>query len=1232
MKIAIISWSNHIKLLQEISKNLDDKILSLSIAKFSMDEKRAFRKCEEIIKLCDIAIIARHGAKYDEDIDLLLKKFNKKAVFISSNTIFMQKGDFGLEAGILCQNYLNFLGKENGINLINYAKFLIDKKTKFKKPTPTKQEFAWHPKIGIMYDKDELWQNLKTFGFKRYIGVLTRNSNIFVNNLKLENAIVKSFEEKGVGVAILAYKVENSKDNISNIKLIEEFFCDSKKPKIQALIKLTSFLLDNNTQTSTNLLKKLNIPIINPIISYHKTHKEWYDDENGIAKQVSFSIAMPEFEGAIEPIIIASSDENFANDEISYSPIYDRLNKFTNRVLRWINLRNKPNKDKKVAFILNNDPCVGAESSVGGAANLDTLQSVAKILAKLKEEGYKVRVPKDGKSLIDEILSKKALSEFRFTSAKDIVKNGGALDLLETKIYKEWYDKFPQKTQDDISKIWGNPPGESKNSLPASMLYEGKIIISGLDFENAVVLVQPKRGCAGSACNGKVCLILHDPKIPPPHQYIATYKWLDKIFKADLIIHVGTHGNLEFLPGKSVSMSNACYSDICIGDIPNVYIYNCDNPVEAIIAKRRSYATTITHMQTTLSQSGLYGEFLELQKLLQEYEKFKNIEPSKAHSIEHMILSHKALKNLLGENFKRDENLFSKISAKLDELNFSDIADGMHVFGEKLIDEKKLTMIQNIIKWGLDENSIRGLIALNLDIDTKTCDEKTLNFLTKEANEIVKKWYINGVSLKDIINLDDKLSKNLETIEEILEEISLNLDSSDELKSLLNSFDGGFIPPSPSGLITRGGYKILPTGRNLYGLDAYSLPTKSAWEIGKKLADALLQNFKQKNKSYPKNIAFYWQCADLMWSNGEMFAQMLYLLGCEPIWDSALRVKKFKILDLDQLKRPRIDITVRVSGVTRDNFFNVIEILDEAICAVSKLDEDDFLNYVKLNTNLKQKEGLTSQNAQNRIFCAAPGTYQSGANLAIYASAWKNENDLRDIYLNFNSYAYGKDKFGIKDIKGFKSSLKSVEASFNKTSNDEYDLTGCSCYFGNHGGLISSANSLKKEKIQNYYGDTREQGRVKIRGLDDELRRVSRAKILNPKYIESMKKHGYKGASEISKRVTRVYGWQATSGEIDDEIFNDIARTFIINDENRKFFEKNNPYALEEMSRRLIEANARGLWNMSDDVKEALKDYYIQIEGWIEEGLGDGEVQGGSIDIFSPDDIDSWKEKLQDVR
>lgn len=474
-------------------------------------------------------------------------------------------------------------------------------------------------------------------------------------------------------------------------------------------------------------------------------------------------------------------------------------------------------------------------------------------------------------------------------------------------------------------------------------------------------------------------------------------------------------------------------------------------------------------------------------------------------------------------------------------------------------------------------------------------------------------------------------------IKEKILEINRRIDESTEIEALLSGFNGEYILPGPSGLITRGRDDVLPTGRNFYSLDPQRIPTKAAWKVGRKLATAVIEKHLKEDDRYPENIAFYWMCTDIMWADGEGMAQMMYLLGVEPVWLPNGRVRGLKVIPLKELGRPRIDVTVKVSGITRDNFPNCIELIDEAVQAVAALDEPIEMNYVRKHTLAQINGNMTSKeiwrDATLRIFSSKPGTYKAGPELAVYASAWKTEKDLSDIFVYWNGYAYGKGIFGTEKHKQLTENLKTVDVTYNKVVTDEYDLFGCCCYFGNHGGMAAAAKTHSGKAVRNYYGDTREPEHVEVRDLSDEIRRVVRTKLLNPKWIEGMKRHGYKGAGDISKRIGRVYGWEATTQEVDDWIFDDIARTFMMNEENRKFFEENNPWALEEIARRLIEAIERNLWEPSPDVKEALKEIYLEIEGWIEERMGDirGEFQGGSIDIITKDEVESWKKKMEDI-
>jgi len=794
------------------------------------------------------------------------------------------------------------------------------------------------------------------------------------------------------------------------------------------------------------------------------------------------------------------------------------------------------------------------------------------------------------------------------------------------------------------------------DGVPAAMVYDGKIVVTGVRYGNAVICVQPKRGCAGSRCDGQVCKILHDPEIPPPHQYMATYRWIENAFGADVIVHVGTHGNLEFLPGKSVALSKSCYPDIAIGDMPHLYIYNSDNPPEGTIAKRRSYATLIDHMQTVMTEGGLYGDLKELEDQIAEYNKTKVSDKARAHALEH-IITDLLMNSNLSEEIKLDELVemgvpFEKIvdaaHEAITKLYNTQIPDGMHIFGESPKGDQRIEFINSILRY---DSELRKLVLYLLGMDTEPAD---LNSEVLTGIDALGKEILNGLlSDKDPTTvckeiLGDRLKRldevRILSVRDKAVVISWRIDSSDEIGALLHGFDAGYIEPGPSGLITRGKPEIMPTGRNFYSLDPYKVPTKAAWQIGQRLADGVIEKYVDEHGKLPKNIAMYWMCSDIMWADGEQLAQIMHLIGVEPIWKDG-KVREYRIISLEELNRPRIDVTIRVSGITRDCFYNCIELIDDAIQEVSQLDEPEEMNYLKKHVteasgNDGSGDGDGNDNRDGdggencaRIFASKPGTYGNGVNLAVYASAWKEDKDLSDVYVYWNGYSYGKGVFGDESHDKFIEQLKSVDLTFNKTVTDEYDLFGCCCYFGTHGGLTTAAREISGHEVSAYYGDTRDRDRVEVRTLADEVRRVVRTKLLNPKWIEGMKRHGYKGAGDMSKRIGRVYGWEATTQEVDDWIFDDITKTFVLDDEMRKFFEENNPWALEEIGRRLLEAYERGLWDADPDVIDGLKNAYLEMEGWIEERMGDvkGEFQGGSVDVMTMEDVAGWKEKVEKI-
>ena len=491
-----------------------------------------------------------------------------------------------------------------------------------------------------------------------------------------------------------------------------------------------------------------------------------------------------------------------------------------------------------------------------------------------------------------------------------------------------------------------------------------------------------------------------------------------------------------------------------------------------------------------------------------------------------------------------------------------------------------------------------------------------------------------NLNIKEILKKIDWQDPMWQKIKEEILDLNQRIEDSKEIEALLDGFNGYYIPAGPSGLITRGRDDVLPTGRNFYSLDPYRVPTKSAYEIGKKLAEKLIEKHLNEQGRYPENVAIFWMASDIMWADGEGMAQIMHLIGVRPVWFGNGRIKGFEVIPLKELGRPRIDVTIRVSGIIRDNFPNCIELIDEAIQKVASLDEPLEKNFIKKHTlEIMNKNKGDFRAGTIRIYCSMPGTYQAGTQLAVYASAWKEEKDLAKVFLYWNGYAYGKDIWGEAKHKEFAEILKSVDVTYNKVVSDEYDLFGCCCYFGTHGGMTAAARHLSKKEVKVYYGDTRDPENVEVRDLADEIRRVVRTKLLNPKWIKSMKKHGYKGAGDISERIGRVYGWEATTQEVDDWIFDEIAKTFVMNEENKQFFKENNPWALEEITRRLLEAWERGLWNPAEDIKKALRKVYLEIEGWLEDNIGEvkSEFQGGSIDVITVEEVEYWKKKMQEM-
>ncbi len=795
-KVIAIVWQSYYNMIFRASKNLRNVIdMEVHSARSLDNDPERLDRVLNRLSDADLVFLYRSVESFWDRVERLLREGSIKAkvICLSHDPAYWTLSNVSPEIVSQAYSYLVINGEDNITSMFKFlAAKVLGLPLEYDPPKEIPWEGLYHPRADQIFktvDDFLLWYD-PYWGMKQSkgtVGIIFSRHYWINGNLDVENALIDRLENSGFKVIpAFAYSI---KDDALGTKgtgdVVLDCFVDrAGRPRIDAMVKLISFFLGSSRErgdiTSTDvasdgieILKKLNVPCFSPVSSYYKTVDEWEREELNL--DIGWAIALPEFEGVIEPVIIAAQKEG-EQDSRERIPIPDRIDKLVKRIERWIELKKTPPSSRKIAFVLHNNPCASVEATVGAGAHLDTLQSIVDIMKRMKELGYQIEPPESGKALVDEIMAKKAISEFRWTTVEEIVSRGGALALIEKEKYEEWFCELPEKTRLRMIDAWGNPPGEWKEGIPPAMVYEGKIVVTGVRYGNAVVLVQPKRGCAGARCDGQVCKILHDPDVPPPHQYIATYRWLSREFGAHAVVHVGTHGNLEFLPGKGVGLSSACVPDIAIDTIPHLYIYNADNPPEGTIAKRRSYATLVDHMQTVMTGSGLYEELAELDRLLTEYEETKLKDRGRAHALEHLILTEVKKANLDKEirikiagkkkslsELSHDElhsipfeEIAREIHGKLSIIRNTQIQDGMHVFGTVPEGDRRVDLIYSILRYDSGEEiSLRREIARLMGY--------TMSDLLKDPSQIDQR---TGKSYGAIIEEIDMVAK--EAIREVL--------------------------------------------------------------------------------------------------------------------------------------------------------------------------------------------------------------------------------------------------------------------------------------------------------------------------------------------------------------------------------------------------------------------------------------------------------------------------------
>ena len=1023
--------------------------------------------------------------------------------------------------------------------------------------------------------------------------------------------------------------------SLRNIELQQQLLALLQEKNVRVLLNTTSFSLAKIGQTSQlKFWQRLNIPVLQVILS-SSTEEQWSSSLQGLMpRDTAMNVALPEVDGRIITRAISFKSVQTWNEELEtnvvvYQPQSDRINFVVDLAKNWLNLANTSSKDKKVALILANYP--NKDGRIANGVGLDTPASCINILQALQTAGYTVDdIPATGDELIQRLTT-------GITNDPESRISRPIYQSLSIEEYQQYWQTLPATVQQGITKRWGN--------VGANGHSPSHIEIPGIQLGNIFIGIQPSRGY-----DRDPSLNYHAPDLEPTHEYLAYYYWLRNCFGVQAIVHVGKHGNLEWLPGKSLALSNSCYPEVALQAIPNIYPFIVNDPGEGSQAKRRSQAVIIDHLTPPLTRAELYGGLEKLEALIDEYYEAQSLDPTRLNIISDRItklVKQEKLDEDLGIQPTDTQSLTQFLSVAdgyLCELKEAQIRDGLHIFGECPQQEQLRDLIIAIARspsyerigitqalaqdFGLDFDPLLGI-----DGEMGREDEETGRWgdYQQRLNRARNKGDAIAILEEIAIELVDKILNSyplplnptcglalcplpltLIQIQWIQETLLPNLIKSDrEITNLIEALNGKYIPSGASGAPTRGRPEVLPTGKNFYSVDIRGIPTETAWEVGSKAAEAVVERYTQENGEYPQALAISIWGTSTMRTGGDDIAQVMALMGVRPIWDGlSRRVVDFEVLPASLLNRPRVDVTVRVSGFFRDSFPNIISLLNKVTQVVATLPESADINplsaSVQIEQQLLESQGIDAETAQKkasyRLFGSKPGAYGAGMQGLIEAQNWQSDEDLARAYLNWSSYAYDGSGQGYAAPESFQQRLKQLQIVLHNQDNREHDLLDSDDYYQFQGGMTAAVRSLTGKNPEVYFGDNSQPSNPRVRKLTEEIARVYRSRVVNPKWIEGVMRHGYKGAFEMAATVDYLFAYDATANCVANHMYEGVAKAYIFDERVQEFIQNKNPWALRDMSERLLEAYQRGLWQNADSqMIENLKAIANQAEGVIEE-------------------------------
>ena len=1051
-------------------------------------------------------------------------------------------------------------------NMANMVRFLVDRyadgprrhlRGALKSPPPTEypEVGVYHPRMAgrVSETLDEL--PLPAGGTKGTVGLLVMRSYVLAGNAGHYDGMIDALEARGLRV-IPAFAT-----GLDARPAIEKFFMQDGQPAIDAMVSLMGFSLVggpayNDAKAADEILTKLDVPYIAAHPVEFQTLEQWQSSDRGLLPvESTIMVAIPELDGSTGPAVFGGRAQGgttcagcerhcqFPQSE-SLRDMHvcaERSEKLAARVEKLALLRRSERAARKIAMVLFNFP--PNAGNTGTAAYLSVFESLHRVLGALKRAGYTVDVPKSTDDLRNAVITGNSA---RFGATANVHARIPTDDHVRR---ESWLTQ--------IESQWGPAPGRQQSD-------GASIHVLGERFGNVFVGVQPAFGYEGDPMR-----LLFEKGFSPTHAFSAFYRWVREDFGADAVLHFGTHGALEFMPGKQTGLSEACWPDRLIGDLPNLYLYASNNPSEGAIAKRRAAATLISYLTPPVANAGLYRGLLELKASLDRWRQSAPDAASEREELAAIVQAQAACLDLAKaepEWGEVAETAIVKLTEAVLELEYTLIPHGLHVVGEPLSEEERIDMLLSMAESAHGKTLPRAAVeslAQGVKVESIPCDEETRTVLRALAASA------------------DHLTRDT------------------EIAGILKALDGRFVRPAPGGDLLRMP-EVLPTGRNLHGFDPFRIPSAFAVQDGARQAARLLERYLSDDNPFPETIAMVLWGTDNLKTEGAPIAQALSLIGAAPRFDSYGRLAGATLIPLDQLTHPRIDVVISLSGIFRDLMPLQIKLLAEAAFLAASADEPVDRNFVRKHAlAFVDAHGGDLESASMRVFGNADGAYGSNVNNLVESGRWEDEDELAETYTRRKGFAYGRAGQPVQRPELLKSVLAGVDLAYQNLDSVELGVTTVDNYFDTLGGVSRAVKRAKGKVAPVYIGD-QTKGQGVVRTLNEQVALETRTRMLNPKWYEGMLKHGYEGVRQIETHVTNTMGWSATTGQVEPWVYQRLTQTYVLDAEMRQRLAKLNPTASVKIANRLIEAHERGYWKPDASLLSALRDAGEELEDRLE--------------------------------